>query len=882
MTVLRRLAPAILLAASVAMPGLAQAQGLEDLLRRSVNELRDAVEQQAAPVETLSPAERAAVQSALNRLGIDVGSPDGQFGPKTRAGIATFQSDHGFEPTGRLTPEQVDVLLAAAEDPAGDESGVAGVAPATATGEQNAIGLSLRNGEILAASTAISIGDDYVEGLDRLMLLLLLKTSPELLDDRNRTETFARVLPRSVLEQYMQIGRSGIRFASWRGDSEFEREDMRRRFLAEQRDAILALRPDLPLTIVDIRSLSTSEYDFDRQVLPVEVSRYLPWPQDGGYGFNAEVPVSLPDELVLAPEVARAIVEGTVDGVEQLRGNYRPVVALRYEITGLRALDPGVALDIRVLDAKVYANRDLTLEIMDLPLGGNTILADGPDAGDFRFAGAPMLDPLLGRMLAAKLAPALIGDTQFMTESFEIRRKTEAQFASRGGVAPEFNRVMPPVLLNDRQLRATSDDFERFRSWFEQALPQVGDLVTFPRNLASIHGNDPLTAIAGGSGATPNRDNQQLLRDRWPNSVELGYFFAGDERDLTVLYALDPSPHWTNADLVPQLGDGGEALLTVRILESVVGEHEGQRMLLLNVAPHQLNLARHGQWTSVPLPVDDTPSIASASDGSAPVSRFEVLGLRLGMPVPEARALIEDAFPGKQMRLLEVREETMSDCSFIQSRAGRDIRGIQSQIDYQQRLGARPGSQVDAAAMADLEAQLADANAALAAQLKEAGCQPSSMSPLQFAFGFDIVHSSDLTERIAVYQVGELVGTPSVSAIYRQFSADSIGDRFLDGLKQTYGDDFVPMDNGSQQVTWVDDPAQAARFGRNGDERCTSFWRGDDPYPGQYVHVDCGAYLRADYFRMVLIDSRFTSRILSGQMADAAAAEAASEPEIKF
>jgi len=51
------------------------------------------------------------VQTALNFFGFDVGSADGIFGRKTRAGISAFQTFMGYEATGSLTHEQQRFLL---------------------------------------------------------------------------------------------------------------------------------------------------------------------------------------------------------------------------------------------------------------------------------------------------------------------------------------------------------------------------------------------------------------------------------------------------------------------------------------------------------------------------------------------------------------------------------------------------------------------------------------------------------------------------------------------------------------------------------------------------------------------------------------------------
>jgi peptidoglycan hydrolase-like protein with peptidoglycan-binding domain len=58
----------------------------------------------------LTRAQRVAVQQSLSRIGHDVGSADGSFGPVTRRAIADWQQSSGQRPTGYLTKEQLSAL----------------------------------------------------------------------------------------------------------------------------------------------------------------------------------------------------------------------------------------------------------------------------------------------------------------------------------------------------------------------------------------------------------------------------------------------------------------------------------------------------------------------------------------------------------------------------------------------------------------------------------------------------------------------------------------------------------------------------------------------------------------------------------------------------
>ena len=65
----------------------------------------------------LTHAQFVQVQKGLNALGFDVGAADGKFGPRTRAGIVSWQSSQGKPATGYLDADAAADLIAAAEAP---------------------------------------------------------------------------------------------------------------------------------------------------------------------------------------------------------------------------------------------------------------------------------------------------------------------------------------------------------------------------------------------------------------------------------------------------------------------------------------------------------------------------------------------------------------------------------------------------------------------------------------------------------------------------------------------------------------------------------------------------------------------------------------------
>ena len=65
-----------------------------------------------AEVATLDASERQRVQAALSAERFDPGPPGGKFGPRTRQAIAAWQQANGYAPTGTLTEDQAEALLA--------------------------------------------------------------------------------------------------------------------------------------------------------------------------------------------------------------------------------------------------------------------------------------------------------------------------------------------------------------------------------------------------------------------------------------------------------------------------------------------------------------------------------------------------------------------------------------------------------------------------------------------------------------------------------------------------------------------------------------------------------------------------------------------------
>ena len=78
----------------------------------------------------LDRSTRRLIQQGLRNEGFDPGTPDGLFGPRTRAAICDWQQSRGAPPTGYLNGAEAELLRTAAPPPAPEVPTPAPAAPA--------------------------------------------------------------------------------------------------------------------------------------------------------------------------------------------------------------------------------------------------------------------------------------------------------------------------------------------------------------------------------------------------------------------------------------------------------------------------------------------------------------------------------------------------------------------------------------------------------------------------------------------------------------------------------------------------------------------------------------------------------------------------------
>ncbi len=823
--------------------------------------------------EPLRRDEMADMQRGLATLGFDVGAVDGVAGGRTGRAVARFLSDRGLDPNQTPVRTAYRMVLDEASRqwprvpgaaPAGEAlevvqaPAVSTAAPRSATPDESRFGLPSFDGEPIVYGEGQSIGRRLTgesrsgaKMLDlamyRLRLLLHLKGDPAFLEQATQAFIpFIAPAPAPDFTPYIQ--------ETFTGANQFETEDNRQRFLVEHRDAIMQMVPDLPLVVRQVTSGSLGTYDVARGVLAVDLGGGKSALEGDVSGISAPMPYRSPGEWALSAEDARRIIEAAQassrrrdpQGAAAFGASKGVTVVHRYVVRDARPGARGtVALDLAALDIKVYDGFDLQTQLGEIPLPQNAIKA----AGDTPVAATttPLFDPLLVRMLALKHDAALAGSEGFMATSFELRRREERAYLDRPGANLNFERFIPAPLLRDDRARPTPADRDRMAQWLSTNTPRIGDKVKFERNLIWVHSNNRLSGIAGGSGNTPSREDQALIRDKFPDSVDFGYLRSGD--DITVLYGLHPSAHWNDESILAGYNSSGEAnaQIIVRIAESELRDIGGHKYLMLDLVPDSVVVTTPGGSGDkvIPLPDAAPSSTVAQGDGSVPGSRFEVLGIKLGMPLEDARRILQATMAEGTPLSADPRIDygSMTPCQSLEIRLrGNSLTPEQLGQEYAARDCPMPGS-----------------------------------GPLEFGFGLDIQHSKTLSERIVLLHSGTSTPTPVVSAIYRVFSGD-IGDAFEKGLVATYGPDYVVDGSYGNGRIWADNPIQSARFSDKGDERCAPGWVGARFTPP--AELDCGAYLRGEPTRMVLIDTKFVVRV--EEALKLARSDADKKPQVKF
>ncbi len=251
-----------------------------------------------------------------------------------------------------------------------------------------------------------------------------------------------------------------------------------------------------------------------------------------------------------------------------------------------------------------------------------------------------------------------------------------------------------------------------------------------------------------------------------------------------------------------------------------------------------------------------TPRVVAATgpvDPGKPQSRFDILGITLGMPLDEARKLLEARFEGRNATPLDVStKQSGPECARLEDQLHGELAEVTDAAETQRIRD----TYIDDFAAAD--------------------CGVVDLTVLQVAFAYDVPQENGQNDRIVVFkasQAGDIVG-----AVAREVSSGML-DALSNGLVDKYGQTYYG-DNDSYYRVWADDPSMAPLF-NNGSSECTPVWPELVQIPAAYRSRNCGAFVRQLHTQVLLIDTRYTA-LENQRLADRVAAAEAAQPRPKL
>lgn len=627
--------------------------------------------QSTPPVEVLPVAEMAEMQRALLLLGYDPGPVDGKAGRKTGGALSRFLTDRGYDPYQTQIRDAQAMLLAEVNlgtaQPENDDVGTA-----VTFSENGSTALSFSPSKIVVKDGAALLmtgpsavansyfGDrdaarEYTETQEDFLKLYVLRGNPETLDDPTKTISYASIPPASDIDDLVD---QSTFVMSWKGSNQFVIEDSRRAFVERYRATLLAAAQNLPSRFMDLRYLEVGAYDPSSQMLDISVfdmngAAGLPWNfYSQGVTLDAPLPLRIPSSWKLPANEARRIVELSDAKADAYKNStVHPagaaaglILALTYELQGTRKSEHGVSLDLAAVAIEVFEDATLTTKIADLPIPADAIRAS--NAEELSTANpsevvAP-LDGLYPYLLLVKQNPTLLEMPEFLTAAFEIRRATETKL-SYGHPIYDANR---PRVISSSMLGSSADpapaDLDRVRDWLAtQAsnLPsrvRVSDLTLSNNGAENPNEAEILPFLTFSNDyAGQNRDwvkgARTVVEAARPDAADIRFYPSGDA--LPTMVALAPNPAWFGIMFDSPPAGVGDLDLEVSQTEFMTAQ-DGTKFLLMDLKPVALMYDGPNGREYKDLSFDD--SVSSSSDPSG-ISTFDLAGIRLGMPLEEAK-----------------------------------------------------------------------------------------------------------------------------------------------------------------------------------------------------------------------------------------------------
>lgn len=479
-------------------------------------------------------------QQLLARLGYQPGPADGIMGSRTRNAIRDFLRDNDMP----LAREVDDNLLASLRysnehDSSTDvATSVVSTPPAIKLPKTLAKTLPVREGRLLAKGRGVYtdlVPAPASEWLGNAGLLMALKQDPSLLDKDSRAFGYFALLNETEQEQIARsvgispgkvIGKNLSRYSDRELD-EFERRALLKKIREDAPVMLNERTPLLPIPIFFICHVSFNEYDFNKEVFPVNFPSHLCNSIGLGQGgateatldditISAPLPLHrLPDEIPVPIKDAKGYKKKYLEYTPPARHHYDPasfgvkdryIYGVEAMLTGIKALpasrrDKPYRFEVSVEGVQLFrpdSNLSASfLRLEPLPLPSLETVSATPD-GEV-YADNP---DTLGLLLLANEQLDLVGNgiRQWIRDRMH-EEAIQRERVKRGEPPTPWAAFFPPELtlaLRARDAVVPSWLITNFAEWTRARAAALPDTLWIETNHAS---RDYLTSKENGSQA---------------------------------------------------------------------------------------------------------------------------------------------------------------------------------------------------------------------------------------------------------------------------------------------------------------------------------------------------------------------------------------------
>ncbi|MDA7946761.1 MAG: peptidoglycan-binding protein [Hyphomicrobiaceae bacterium] len=494
--------------------------------------------------------------------------------------------------------------------------------------------------------------DQSIQGARRISLLLLLKAAPEYLEKKRSTIVFTQLVPK-LAQPYLKPGSNDY----WRGETQIERELNRRKFLEQHKNDILALTPDLPLPITEIRPFRLGAYDIDKQRFEVKTdfhdSLKQSWYRIDGISMAGREPTALPDHW----EVPLAQAQ-TIQAIKPKSTVEQPTLALRYEIISVRRSEGRVYLETieRPASRKIYRSARLKDEIGQLGGGPQQETGASVAGAEPQPSGAATLDLEYPGLIALQEDTTLYGNEQFIRAMFEVRRRIERKARSEKRKPHSGSFGVSKVFLNGK-VKPNPTDLAAYVNWLKPRVASVKKEVQSPwgvsgglsKGVHSIRLNELFQHVPE-LGYEPRIEGspQKLAKQAYPLATK--FHRIPSAKGLATYVAINQNPAWYELKIQTDVpgGSGGRYSATtdlvLRSRKLLRGSTANQHVLVLEFDPIKVAL-RPGKGKSFVKAIAPAEGAATAartgSDKQTAGGKFDIRGLKVGLSISDILKTLE-------------------------------------------------------------------------------------------------------------------------------------------------------------------------------------------------------------------------------------------------